>query len=117
MDTMDAAPSGIVGNHNKSLPVAAGEWPTPVASDDGRKVTTASLQPGLIGAQTEWASGHLDPEEIGRLSLNAYGRRKLNPAFVEWLMGLPHGWTDFAPVATEWSRWWQLMRSELSRLS
>ena len=28
-------------------------------------------------------------------------RRRLNPAFVEWLMALPHGWTDFAPVEME----------------
>ena len=27
--------------------------------------------------------------------------RRLNPRFVEWLMGWPHGWTDFAPVAME----------------
>jgi hypothetical protein len=26
-------------------------------------------------------------------------RRRLNPAFVEWLMGLPLGWTDYGPVA------------------
>jgi hypothetical protein len=24
---------------------------------------------------------------------------RLNPLFVEWLMGLPLGWTGFAPVA------------------
>jgi hypothetical protein len=27
-------------------------------------------------------------------------RRRLNPAFVEWLMGLPVGYTDFAPLET-----------------
>ena len=27
-------------------------------------------------------------------------RRRLNPRFVEWLMGLPPGWTDFEPAAT-----------------
>jgi hypothetical protein len=43
--------------------------------------------------------------------------KRLNPLFVEWLMGWPPGWTDFEPVAMEWSRWWQLMRSELSRLN
>lgn len=28
-------------------------------------------------------------------------RPQLNPRFVEWLMGLPLGWTDYAPVAME----------------
>ena len=49
--------------------------------------------------------------------------RRLNPLFVERLMGWPGGWTllptglrDFESSETEWSRWWQLMRSALSRL-
>lgn len=29
------------------------------------------------------------------------GKKRLNPAFVEWLMGWPLGWTDFAPVEME----------------
>ena len=28
------------------------------------------------------------------------GKKRLNPLFVEWLMGLPVAWTDFAPLAT-----------------
>lgn len=40
-------------------------------------------------------------------------RRVLNPRFVETLMGLPIGWTDSELSATEWSHWWQLMRSSL----
>lgn len=43
-------------------------------------------------------------------------RPRLNPAFVEWLMGMPHGWTDFAPVGTEWSDWQRGMRSCLFSL-
>ena len=49
--------------------------------------------------------------------------RRLNPLFVEKLMGWPGGWTllplglnDSPSLAMEWSRWWRLMRSELSRL-
>ena len=40
-----------------------------------------------------------------------------HPGLTEVLMGLPAGWTDFAPVGTEWCRWWRLMRTELSRLN
>jgi len=40
----------------------------------------------------------------------------LNPLFVEWLMGWPIGWTDFAPLETASSRYKQLLRTELSRL-
>ena len=81
-----------IKNGPKSL-LAQAQWATPVASDDGRKVTSASLQPGLVGQSSEFA-GHLDPETTGRLSLNAYGRPRLNPRFVEWLMGWPEGWAD-----------------------
>ena len=44
-------------------------------------------------------------------------RRTLNPLFVEALMGWPTGWTGFASVAMEWSRWLQRMRCELWQLS
>ncbi|KRR21654.1 hypothetical protein [Bradyrhizobium retamae] len=53
-------------------------------------------------------------------------RRTLNPQFVEWLMGWPHGWTclaltplalrDSACSATALSRWKQRMRSALLQL-
>ena len=33
---------------------------------------------------------------------------RLNPLFVEWLMGLPIGWSDLKPLATEsYQAWWQ----------
>ena len=48
-------------------------------------------------------------------------RRSLNPLFVEWLMGWPHGWTllawtDFGCSATGLSRFKARMRSALSQL-
>jgi hypothetical protein len=42
-------------------------------------------------------------------------RRRLNPLFVEWLMGWPLGWTDFAPVATASFQSWLRMHSCLLR--
>lgn len=38
-------------------------------------------------------------------------RPQLNPAFVEWLMGWPPGWTSYACSATAWSHYRQRMRS------
>jgi len=48
---------------------------------------------------------------------NATGKgKKLNPLFVEWLMGLPTGMTDFAPLETPWCqqqrRWRSLLFGE-----
>lgn len=46
--------------------------------------------------------------------------RRLNPQFVEWLMGLPPNWTiakiGFGPAATELSRYKQQLRSALLRI-
>ncbi len=39
--------------------------------------------------------------------------KKLNPNFVAWLMGLPHGLTSFALSETAWYLWRQRMRSAL----
>jgi DNA (cytosine-5)-methyltransferase 1 len=38
-------------------------------------------------------------------------KRRLNPRFVEWLMGWPPGWTDFPPVGMESFRLWLDMHS------
>ncbi len=44
--------------------------------------------------------------------------RRLNPRFVEWLMGWPLGWSEIgcALPATEWSRWRRAMHSSLCAL-
>jgi hypothetical protein len=41
---------------------------------------------------------------------------KLNPLFVEWLMGLPLAWTGCGPAAMAWSRWQQQSRFVLLQL-
>lgn len=41
---------------------------------------------------------------------------RLNPRFVEILLGLPAGWTDCAPSATRWCRYRRLLRFVFSRL-
>jgi DNA (cytosine-5)-methyltransferase 1 len=120
MDTMDAARKGIVGNHNLSLPVAAKEWQTP-ASFQGKKRRQAHqterkelLLPGQVecwatptsrdhkdGADpsanvlTNCLLGRQAPRATGPASPQNSGRRRLNPEFVEWLMGWPIHHTEF----------------------
>jgi len=53
----------------------------------------------------------LAQQAAGSASLK--GKPKLNPQFVEWLMGWPIGWTASELAATEWCRWRQRMRSSL----
>lgn len=44
------------------------------------------------------------------------GKKRLNPAFVEWLMGWPAGWTDCERAVTGWCLYKQRMRSVLCSL-
>ena len=41
-------------------------------------------------------------------------RRRLNPSFVDWLMGLPPGWTAYAPAET--ASWYSRVRMRLESL-
>lgn len=82
-------------------------WPTP-ATRDYRSPNAASHMDRSTGAK------HLDQLPIfiehsflpapptsthGDKSPSTSARR-LNPDFVDWLMGLPPGWTDYAPLET-----------------
>jgi site-specific DNA-cytosine methylase len=58
----------------------------------------------------------LDPENSTPGEKSSPSPRRLNPLFVEWLMGWPIAWTDCDSAAMEWCRWRQRMRLELSRL-
>lgn len=56
-------------------------------------------------ASGERSGGHAPTEHFDRWKPQTH-RRLLSPLFVEWLMGWPIGWTDYAPVATESFRLW-----------
>jgi hypothetical protein len=80
------------------LPGQAEQWATPMASDDGKKVTVNSNQDGLIGQSYRFGRpDHKMPKGGDKSSQQT---RRLNPRFVEMLMGWPLGWTDFASSAT-----------------
>jgi len=97
------------GNGNGAglpLTVAAVQWPTPMASDDGHKVTINSNQAGLIGASHQFMERQFSPQAQptppgqASSSTGPTSPRRLNPAFTEWLMGWPTGWTIAAPSAS-----------------
>jgi len=81
-------------------------WPTPQASDDKRDRQSdegmrkwANRDAASNELSVSARSHHLQTE-IGKESPNGSTRR-LNPAFVEWLMGWPIGWTDTEPTVLD----------------
>jgi hypothetical protein len=97
--------------HSLNLSTAVQKWPTPTASDwKGRgpnskqqglsevvKYPTMSASGmGNTGSQQMLQkhvdSGSLTEEEKRGMTAGNGGR--LNPTWVEWLMGFPTGWTD-----------------------
>ena len=80
------------------------------------------------GAKPSSRKGGSTSYRLLRLMMRSYGptitrrlwasrdKRRLNPLFVEWLMGWPTGHALCGCSATEFSRWSQDMRGSLSRL-
>ena len=118
------------GQRRGQLDEATEHWPTPAGSmtagEDLRATWTPGdkpiredgkvLQTALTTCTQIWGRSPLAPEPASNgpaSSPNAQNSRpRLNPAFVEWLMGLGHhGWTDFAPLGTAWYRYKRRMRS------
>lgn len=101
---------GEASNH-QDLVRDARQWPTPDAS-----VSTGYNQSDSGGAAVRPAIGRLARTMLPPGQQWNPEDGLLNPAFVEWLMGFPAGWTNCGPSEMEWSRWLQQSRSELSRL-
>lgn len=91
-------------------------WPTPTEADcrhSGSRNTARSK----AHTGTSLSDLVLTGNSHGRAGRTGVSPMVLNPRFVEHLMGVPIGWTSGSQLSeTEWSRWWRLMRSELSRL-
>jgi hypothetical protein len=90
--------------------------PTPRASDckngNGFGLTLAqhvqTVQMIPTPTARDWKDNGTSPAELSRNSktLATVDGGKLNPTWVEWLMGWPLGWTDCAPLATDkWQSW------------
>ena len=74
-------------------------WPTPVCQDS-RHATTRHLDPNNQYWKSNLGEVVMSTEQTG-----IPGR--LNPTWVEWLMGWPLGWTDLKPLEMDKFQEWQ----------
>lgn len=72
-------------SRHQGLPEIVKNWPTPTASSWGSTGHRAMLQ-------TKVDNGTISESDKKQMTSGNGG--KLNPAWVEWLMGFPSGWTD-----------------------
>ena len=80
-------------------PNGDGLWPTATTGDHSTRYAQGGMPLGMAARlwPTPDASPHkyrLQGDTQASKSLNALAGGKLNPAWVEWLMGFPEGWTD-----------------------
>jgi hypothetical protein len=92
-------------DHSLNLQDTAANWSTPMAGDDGAKATVNSHQRGLI-SDADHFHGHPVQQALSgdKSSAKDPTLPRLNPKFVEWLMGWPEDWvelTNFAYLETE----------------
>ena len=121
------ASDGDKGGPNQSfsaggvpLPAQTAQWSTPAVADvqGGRKARSGERSDELLlNGQAASLSSRQDQANSSTGETSSNSGRKLNPLFVEWLMGWPTGWTAFGCSATELSRFRRHMRSELSQLA
>jgi DNA (cytosine-5)-methyltransferase 1 len=105
------------GQASRDLEAQARSWPTPAAWDvKGANTNDTHSMDQLANVTARWP-GPRGPRMLEAGDPPSLSTPRLNPRFVEWLMGFPIGWTAFDALETEWSRWRRLMRSEISRLA
>lgn len=97
---------GASKNAGRGLASAVKAWPTP----------TASMHKGWSPRHNRAATDDRLDYSIEREAheLNIAGR--LNPAWVEWLMGWPIGWTDLKPLEMAKFHEWRQQHSPFSQL-
>ena len=82
---------------------AAANWPTPATRDwksgEASEETLNRNAKPLSEIASHFSLPDPPTSTHGGRSLSGYTRR-LNPDFVDWLMGLIPGWTDYAPLET-----------------
>lgn len=121
-DGEKGGPNQSFGAGGTPLPSQAALWATPAATDGDK--APRFHKGGNPSLPEQARSCPFFPQDLetstpgGPSSTPAptSPRRRLNPEFVEWLMGWPSGYTAFAASATEWSRYRQRMRGAFSKL-
>lgn len=114
----DTAPDAPQSNANvKCRPASLGNqakaWPTPSAEPYGSNRGGAAGRIGKKRPSLDSLGRSFRPDptisQLGRPSSRQ--TRRLNPLFVEHLMGWPIGWTDCGSAATESYRSWRRLHS------
>ena len=114
-----ATSSTPIADATAALTARESAWPTPKARDS----KSAEGEAGMMRHSTDLNvmachSFHQAPATPPHGSESSpsgpTSRRRLNPNFVDWLMSLPPGWTDYAPVETE--LWFCKVRMHLESL-
>lgn len=107
-----------VGQRRGQLDEAAEQiWQTPPAMGGGATSRSGErIDEPLITGQARNVSQFFPPDQATPSSgaESSPSTRRLNPRFVEWLMGYPPGWTDFAPLAMPLSQFRERLRISLS---
>lgn len=112
------------GDHSKPRPTLTGAvkmFPTPVVPNGGRqhnldnltlegntleesvKFATPQARDYRTGSAKRWEDAR---KGIKSCNLNDQVGGKLNPDWVDWLMGFPIGWADLKPLAMDKFRQW-----------
>jgi hypothetical protein len=115
-DRLQSSQQSDGSKHSVNLSQEIQNWPTPASRD-----TKGDYSDEAMIRKDGKSRLDLLPNVASRFSLqdqpttksgekSSNNTRKLNPLFVEWLMGWPIGMTGFEPVGTEWSHKLRLSR-------
>jgi hypothetical protein len=98
----NAKETNALSEHNRNTPILTAQvnWPTPRSCS---AMAATLTDQGQRFPNLETVMAHTDQATIGG---------KLNPTWVEWLMGWPLGWTDLKPLVTDKSHFVQQQHGE-----
>jgi hypothetical protein len=88
-----------------TLEKESGSWDTPCKGDAHPRAYKRTKPYNGPGQE------HLQSQAYKRLTPNCVEGGKLNPEWVEWLMGWPMGWTGLQPLETARFQEWQRLHS------